>query len=189
MCRLIDKAKICGADSVDGLLTELRDETPFGDLRAEINNKLAEWARAKQAEQPEAERKEREAFAEMLRERRAFIDGTARPLESSTTPRVRALIMKREENIELVTSVILEAEYSNRAADLLNNPGWDGIARPYSLESFEKVFGTPLEKQYFSDIERYYFWYNCKDGALQVEVRGNLLNKYGIVHILDFALL
>lgn len=59
----------------------------------------------------------------------------------------------------------------------------------FGADVFYRVFGQPQRKQFINSDGVYYFYYECKDGLVQIEVPAELLSEKNVVLVSDFNIL
>jgi hypothetical protein len=65
---------------------------------------------------------------------------------------------------------------------------WKDYEGFFSAETFYKIFGKPERQQFLSGdglftVDSYFFYYDCKDGLVQIQVSAVVLDDDGIVLI------
>jgi hypothetical protein len=65
----------------------------------------------------------------------------------------------------------------------------DAVLREYfSKETFHKIFGNPKRQQFLSP-DSYLFYYDCKDGLVQIKVGAKDLDDDALVLIIELNIL
>jgi hypothetical protein len=70
--------------------------------------------------------------------------------------------------------------------EFLPNLNDEELREYFSADVFYKVFGQPQRKQFINSDGVYYFYYDCKDGLVQIEVPAELLSEKNVVLVSDF---
>lgn len=59
----------------------------------------------------------------------------------------------------------------------------------FGADVFYRVFGQPQRKQFINSDGVFYFYYDCKDGLVQIELPAELLSEKNVVLVSDFNIL
>lgn len=110
-----------------------------------------EHQRQKIAEEKQLQKEERARFEAWKVDRAKFIENAPGSLKNMEAPEVKKLVDDWGEGAW----------------------GYRGSSEFFSVETFYKVFGRPESTQFISAFNCYYFWYDCKDGKVQIQVNAN----------------
>lgn len=157
-----------------GNLERLKKQATSEEVKITVDRKLSEYRQAQHAENlwqaKEQERLERERQIDFETRKKELIQHSDGTLINKSAQQVKKLVDKWIEGSVL--------------------PSWQNLAKErykfFSIENFYKVFGEPDRKQFLSSrIEpaSYYFYYNCKDGVVQIKVHAGRLDDEGMVFI------
>ena len=114
-----------------------------------------EQQRQKNAEEKQFQKKQSAKFEAWKLDRAKFIENTPGSLKNMKAPEVKKLV----------------DNWGEGARD------YRGSSEFFSVETFYKVFGRPESTQFISALNCYYFWYNCKDGKVQIQVDANMFDN------------
>jgi len=163
----------------------LKEQTTNEEVRTTIDRKVSEFMEAQREkvkrdrekqEQQERDRVERER-AEFEKSRERLIKIANGSLKDKSAQEVKKLL----------------GEW-NRQRFLIPEKDKDTFSANFSAETFYKIFGKPVRKQFLSSIgllmvDSYVFYYDCKDGLVQIRVDAGDLDDSGIVRIIELNIL
>lgn len=149
----------------------LREQATNEEVKITIDRKLSEYRQAQREQtQQETEERERLEHEQAERERIEFETKRKELIQNSNG----TLRDKSAQQVKKLVDGWREGSWR-----------WQERAKFFSVETFYKVFGQPDRTQFISALNCYYFWYNCKDGVVQIKVHAEQLDDNSIVLIQD----
>ena len=148
-----------GASDEDRRKVERRREELQQEQQLESQQRFQAQEAQRIAEEEQIEKEEKARFEAWKANRAKFIENAPGSLKDMWAPEVKKLV------------------------DDWGGGGGRGISKFFSaetffsVETFYKVFGRPESTQFISALNCYYFWYNCKDGKVQIQVDANIFDN------------
>jgi hypothetical protein len=156
----------------------LRRYTTSEEVKSEAASSLSELRQAERVEEEERERKERRKERKRVEFVRAEFERSRERLTKISKGTLK------DKSAQEVKKLVDEWRQRSLSLEL---PSKEYLAF-FSAGTFYKIFGKPERKQFLSSsglvtADSYIFYYNCKDGIVQIQVSAVGLDDDGIVLI------
>jgi hypothetical protein len=187
----------------EGLLQDLRSRASSEEVKKAVDDVLLQDQLAREAREAEEKRKrnarqlEERKRAEDIRlrlqeARERLIRTCAGRLDDKSAEEVKKLVDDWKqvgglvENWRGVVVGVVERRSKPPCSDDLWELQKDDFAKFFGASVFYRAFGQPERKQFIGGDSifgsgRYYFYYQCKDGTVQMEVNPDSLDKEGYI--------
>ncbi len=156
---------------------QVRERTTTDQVKKAVDNGVPKGEPTSPAE---AKQKRAEEIRLAFRESRERLLRTgAGRLDDKSAEQVKKLVV----DWIRVRVAVEHTQYSQYwfLEDFLSNLNDDELGEYFGTDVFYRVFGQPKRKQFISSEGAYYFYYECRDGTVQIEVPAALLEKNVVV--------